>query len=54
MTKNVICSECDGTREKKGSQSIQCYSCRGEGVRIDPYNGKKSPCNACGGFGKVV
>ena len=35
VDREVICSTCNGTRERPGSQSLPCYSCKGTGVKED-------------------
>ena len=54
LRREVICSSCNGTRERAGSQSLSCYSCKGEGIKEDALFHKKSRCNTCKGHGKLV
>ena len=52
--REVICSKCHGTKEAEGSESSNCYSCKGEGTKKDPLFHKESKCNTCNGFGRLV
>ena len=54
VSRNILCPSCNGLRERKGSQSLSCYSCKGEGVKTDPIFRKEVKCNTCQGFGKLV
>ena len=54
VQKEVICTSCNGSREKAGSTSSTCYSCQGEGVKEDSLFHKKTRCNTCKGQGKLV
>ena len=54
IEREVICSTCNGTREKPGSESLVCYSCKGEGIKEDALFHKKTRCNTCKGHGKLV
>ena len=54
VTRDSHCKTCNGTRERPGSQSLPCYSCKGEGVKKDALFGKETKCNTCKGHGKLV
>ena len=54
FSKEVICSTCNGSREKKDSKGSNCYSCKGTGIRKDPLFHKEARCNTCRGFGSLV
>ena len=54
VKREVICTACNGTRERAGSQSFACYSCKGEGIKEDALFHKKTKCNTCKGHGKHV
>ena len=54
VTRDVLCHTCNGTRERPGSQSTTCYSCKGEGIKEDPLFHRKTRCNTCKGHGKLV
>ena len=51
---DVICPSCNGTRERAGSTSLPCYSCKGTGVKKDALFNKETKCNTCKGHGKLV
>ena len=52
--RDVHCPSCNGSREKTGSKSLPCYSCKGEGDKTDALFGKKQRCNTCKGHGTLV
>ena len=54
VSREVLCTSCNGTRERTGSASMPCYSCKGEGVKKDALFGKETRCNTCKGHGKLV
>ena len=54
VDREVICTTCNGTRERPGSTSLPCYSCKGTGLKEDALFGKKTRCNTCKGHGKLV
>ena len=54
VARENICSSCNGTREEKGSHSLVCYSCKGEGTKRDAIFNKEVRCNTCKGHGKLV
>ena len=35
LSRSVICSSCNGSREAVGSKSNVCYSCKGTGIKED-------------------
>lgn len=35
VKREVLCFSCNGTRERTGSASLPCYSCKGEGIKED-------------------
>lgn len=60
-TKNVICSKCNGSGAKDGSEARECATCKGNGVRqvvqqVGPgmITQRLVECSACEGTGKVV
>ena len=54
MSRSVICSSCNGSREAVGSKSNVCYSCKGTGIKEDSLFKKKVKCNTCQGHGKLI
>ena len=54
IAKQVLCSSCNGTRERAGSLSLPCYSCKGEGLKVDGLFHKQTRCNTCKGHGKLI
>jgi len=54
LRREVLCDSCNGTRERKGSESLPCYSCKGECVKEDALFHKKARCNTCKGHGKII
>ena len=54
ITRDAICQSCQGTRERTGSKSLPCYSCKGEGVKRDAIFNKETRCNTCKGHGSLV
>ena len=54
VDREVICMVCNGTRERSGSTSLPCYSCKGEGIKEDTMFRKKKICNTCKGHGKLI
>lgn len=54
VVRDVLCIACKGTRERTGSISLPCYSCKGEGMKKDALFNKETKCNTCKGHGKLV
>lgn len=60
LTKDVSCSECDGTGAEKGTAKKTCPTCGGSGqvrtVQSTPLGQFQSvrPCDTCGGTGEVI
>ena len=54
MSRSVICSSCNGSREAVGSKSNVCYSCKGTGIKEDSLFKKQVKCNTCQGHGKLI
>ena len=54
VTRDDYCISCKGSRERAGSKSLPCYSCKGEGVKKDALFGKETKCNTCKGHGVLV
>jgi molecular chaperone DnaJ len=54
--KKCICSTCNGTKAKPGTQPHKCNSCQGKGHVNYRQGGLliKMPCNACEGAGTVI
>ena len=52
--REVLCGSCNGSRERAGSESLPCYSCKGEGVKEDAIFRKQTRCNTCKGHGKLI
>lgn len=56
VNKMACCEVCEGTGAAEGSQPETCRQCRGTGqvARKQGFFTVSSPCNLCGGRGKVV
>ena len=54
VQREVLCSSCNGSRERSGSESMTCYSCAGEGIKEDALFHNKNRCNTCKGHGKLI
>jgi len=54
VEKLVKCPSCHGTREQEGSESMNCYSCKGTGIKKDPLFHSEAKCNTCKGHGSIV
>lgn len=54
VERQEACRACKGTRERAGSESLVCYSCKGEGVKEDALFHKQVRCNTCKGHGKLI
>ena len=52
--RDTLCKSCKGSRENSGSQSLQCYSCKGKGIKLDAIFQKETRCNTCKGHGKLI
>ncbi len=56
LTSDAVCSTCDGSGAKTGTQPHRCGVCGGRGV-VDDNQGMfsfSSPCRACQGRGSVI
>ena len=42
-TKNVICTQCEGSGGKKGAKSHECSSCRGQGKHLTSFSADVFP-----------
>ena len=54
FTRKEYCNSCKGSREKPGSRSLECYSCKGKGTKEDALFKKTVRCNTCKGHGTLV
>lgn len=60
LTKNVTCSECEGTGAAKGTSKVTCSQCGGTGevrtAQKTPFGQfvNVQPCAKCGGTGQVI
>lgn len=54
VERQEACPACKGSRERAGSESLACYSCKGEGVKEDALFHKQVKCNTCKGYGKLI
>ena len=54
VVRDVVCTVCNGSRERGGSESMACYSCKGLGVKQDALFNRETRCNTCKGHGKLV
>ena len=54
VSREVLCSICNGTRERSDSKSMNCYSCKGEGIKEDALFHRQTKCNTCKGHGKLI
>jgi molecular chaperone DnaJ len=51
-----LCSQCNGSRMKKGSRPVKCSRCQGRGVVVQRqgFFQMQTPCHACGGQGMMI
>ncbi|NLA24633.1 MAG: molecular chaperone DnaJ [Bacteroidales bacterium] len=60
VNKYIACSHCNGTGEHNGNASATCSTCNGSGMQtrvtqtILGHMQTSSPCQTCGGEGKVI
>ncbi len=56
IPRTASCNECDGTGAAPGSEPVTCSRCQGAGqIRQSAgFFQVSTPCNACGGRGKVI
>lgn len=56
IPREELCTECSGTRSKKGSSPSQCRKCNGRGtVMVDQWPFRvQTTCSSCGGQGAII
>ncbi|OMO59019.1 hypothetical protein CCACVL1_25157 [Corchorus capsularis] len=61
VSRNVLCSKCNGKGSKSGAASMTCPSCQGCGIKVSirhlgpcMIQQMQHPCNACKGTGEAI
>ena len=51
---NTVCTTCEGSREARDSAPLECYACKGTGIKLDSLFQREQRCNTCKGFGTLT
>jgi len=61
VTRNAICTKCEGSGAREGVSAGKCKTCEGRGIRViikqlgpSMIQQMQTPCNDCGGKGETI